>query len=258
MWFKIKLYIHFLFKSTNKHGVHSPFVFDLITKCFNRKTNLAQKNKFITIKKWLLTDKTILNVTDFGSGSKVFKTNKRKVCDISKVAGIRTKNALLLIRLIDYFKPKSILEIGTSVGLSSTALSIGNSNTKIISLEGCPNTANYATQLFERFNFSNIEVFTGEFNKTLPNIIQNKSFDFIYFDGNHTQKATLNYFIQCLKTAHNNSVFIFDDINLSKEMNQAWSTIKEYPEVTVTINTFYWGIVFFRKEQNKQHFTIRI
>ncbi|MDX1827941.1 MAG: class I SAM-dependent methyltransferase [Lutibacter sp.] len=258
MWFKIKLYILFLFKSTNKHGVHSPFVFHLITKCFNRKTDLSQKNKFIKVKKWLLKDETILNVTDFGSGSKVFKMNERKVSDISKVAGIRTKNGLLLIRLIDYFKPKSILEIGTSVGLSSTALSIGNSNAKIISLEGCPNTANYATQLFERFNLSNIEVVTGEFNQTLPNIIHNKSFDFIYFDGNHTQKATLNYFTKCLKTTHNNSIFIFDDINLSKEMHQAWNIIKEHPKVTVTINTFYWGIVFFRKEQNKQHFTIRL
>lgn len=258
MWFKIKLYILFLFKSTNKHGVHSPFVFNLITKCFNSKTDLAQKNKFIEVKKWLLKDKTILNVTDFGSGSKVFKTNERKVCDISKIAGIRTKNALLLIRLVNYFKPKSILEIGTSVGLSSCALSIGNSNAKIISLEGCKNTSNYATQLFKKFNLLNIEVITGEFDSTLPTTIKNKSFDFVYFDGNHTKKATLNYFTKCLTTINNESVFIFDDINLSKEMQQAWKIIKDHSKVTVTINTFYWGIVFFRKEQSKQHFTIRI
>ncbi|MCF6181051.1 class I SAM-dependent methyltransferase [Lutibacter sp.] len=258
MWFKIKRYILFLFKSTNKHGVHSPFVFNLITKCFNCKTKLEQKNEFYNVKKWLLNDKTILNVKDFGSGSKIFKTNKRKVCDITKIAGIKTKNALLLIRLVAYFKPKYILEIGTSVGLSSSALQIGNPKAKIITLEGCPNTANYAKQLFEKFKFSTIKVITGKFENTLPKLIDSNSFGLIYFDGNHTKKATLNYFYECLKTVKNESVFIFDDIHLSKEMFQAWNKIKEHPKVTVTIDTFYWGIVFFRKEQVKQHFTIRI
>jgi len=188
----------------------------------------------------------------------VFKTNKRKVCDITKIAGIRSKNALLLIRLVNYFKPEFILEIGTSVGLSTTALSIGNPNAKIISLEGCLNTANYANQLFEKFNFTNIQVITGEFEKTLPNIIAKNTFDLIYFDGNHTKEATLNYFTKCLTNLKNDAVFIFDDIHLSKEMHIAWNTIKEHPKVTVTIDTFYWGIVFFRKEQTKQHFTIRV
>jgi len=258
MWFKIKRYILFLFKSTNKHGVHSPFVFDLITKCFNCKTKLEQKNEFYKVKKWLLNDKTILNIEDFGSGSKVFKTNKRKVCDITKIAGIKTKNALLLIRLVTYFKPIYILEIGTSVGLSSSALQIGNPEAKIITLEGCPNTANYAKQLFETFKFSTIKVITDKFENTLPDIISQNSFDLVFFDGNHTEKATLIHFYECLKTVKNESIFIFDDIHLSKEMFQAWNKIKKHPKVTVTIDTFYWGIVFFRKEQVKQHFIIRI
>lgn len=258
MWFKIKLYILFLFKSTNKHGVHSPFVFDLITKCFNCKTTFEQKNEFVKIKNWLLKDKTIIEVKDFGSGSKVFKSNKRRVCDITKVAGIQTKNALLLIRLIDYFKPKNILEIGTSVGLSTSALCIGNKKSNIFTLEGCPNTANYAKDLFKKFNLLNIKVVTGEFDKTLPKVINNQNFDFIYFDGNHTKQATLKYFATCIKTINNDTFFIFDDIHLTKDMYQAWNTVKEHSKVTVTIDTFNWGIVFFRKEQAKQHFTIRI
>ncbi len=258
MWFKIKLYILFLLKSTNKHGVHSPFVFSLITKCFNKKTSTSKKKEFFKVKKWLLKDKTIIQVNDFGNGSKVFKTNKRKVCDIAKVAGIRNKNALLLIRLVNYFKPKTILEIGTSVGLSTSALSIGNKYSDIITLEGCPNTANSAKKLFEKFNFLNIKVITGEFDKTLPNLINNQTFDFIFFDGNHTKQATLKYFTTCLTNINNDTVFIFDDIHLTKEMYQAWNIVKEHPKVTVTIDTFYWGIVFFRKEQAKQHFTIRI
>lgn len=258
MWFKIKLYLLFLIKSTNKHGVHSPFVFNLVTKCFDTKTKIEQKKEFFKIRNWLLKQKTKLKVVDFGSGSKVFKSNERMVSDITKIAGINTKKALLLIRLVAYFKPKNILEIGTSVGLSSVAMHIGNPKATITTLEGCPNTANYAKHLFEKFKITNINVIIGEFNKTLPSIILQNSFDLIYFDGNHTKKATLSYFNNCLKAVQNETAFIFDDIYLSKEMFQAWEKIKNNPQVTVSIDTFYLGMVFFRKEQVKQHFIIRV
>jgi predicted O-methyltransferase YrrM len=258
MWFKIKRYIIFLFNSTNKHGIHSPFVYNLVDQCFNNKTNLNQKKQFYKIRNCLVNNNTTLNVSDFGSGSKVFKSNNRKISDITKVSAIRKKNALLLIRFIDYFKPKLILEIGTSVGLGSATMKIGNPNSKIITLEGCSNTANYAKGLFKKFNLTSIKVINGKFENTLPKIIDSNSFDLIYFDGNHNKKATLTYFYECLKTVKNESIFIFDDIHLSKEMYQAWNIIKQHPKATVTINNFYWGMVFFRKEQTKQHFTIRV
>jgi len=258
MWFKIKLYILFLFKSTNKHGVHSPFVYNLVTKCFNIKNLQNQKKQFQKIRNKLLNDTTKLIITDFGSGSKIFKSNQRKVCDIAKVAGIQKKNALLLMRIVAYFNPSSILEIGTSVGLGTAALSIGNPSSKIITLEGCPKIAGYAQNLFDEFKLENIDVIIGKFEEKLPNILKENTFDLVYFDGNHTKKATLNYFNSCLEMATNETIFIFDDIHLSKEMISAWEEIKQHSKVSVTINTFYWGIVFFRKEQVKQHFTIRI
>ncbi|NLP57912.1 O-methyltransferase [Lutibacter sp. B1] len=258
MWFKITSFFRFLKTSTNQHGVHSPFVYNLVTKCFYTKTNKSKINSFITIKQWLNSNKKIITVTDFGNGSKTFKSNNRKVSDIAKIAGISTKRALLLIRVIEYFKPQTILEIGTSVGLGTSALSIGNPNAQIISLEGCENTASIAQELFKANNFNTIKLVTGNFNNTIPLTINNKQFDLIYFDGNHTKDATLKYFRQCLSTIHNDSVFIFDDINWSKEMQLAWKEIKNHPKVTITIDIFFWGFVFFRKEQAKQHFTIRI
>tara|TARA_R110001583_G_scaffold77623_1_gene211186 strand:- start:18363 stop:19139 length:777 start_codon:yes stop_codon:yes gene_type:complete len=257
MWFKVKSFIIFLFKSTNQHGVHSPFVYDLVTKCFYKKTN-PSKLKFInTIKKWLYTNNKIITVTDFGSGSKVFKNNERKVADIAKVAGISKKKTTLLLRFVDYFKPESILEIGTSVGLGAATMSIGNPKAKIHTLEGCQNTATIAQELFDKFNLKNIKLTIGNFNDTLPLSLNNNKFDLIYFDGNHQKEATLNYFNLCLKSIQNNSIFIFDDINWSIEMQEAWAIIKAHPKVTVSIDTYFWGIVFFRKEQEKQNFIIR-
>ena len=80
----------------------------------------------------------------------------------------------------------------------------------------------------------------------------------VYFDGNHQKAATLEYFQHCLQFVNNESFFIFDDIHWSKEMESAWEEIKKHPKVKVTIDTFQWGIVFFRKEQEKEHFIIRV
>jgi len=258
MWFKIKSYFLFFIKSTNKHGVHSPFVYNLVTECFNKKTTPESLKLMTSILNYSYNNNTQIVVNDFGKGSKIFKNSNRKVAKIAKISGISKKRAQLLIRLITYFKPKTILELGTSIGLSTAALSIGNPEASIITIEGCKNTAKKAEELFSKFNLSNIELVNNEFNNALPKLTTNNTLDFIYFDGNHQKEATLNYFKQCLVTATNDSVFIFDDINWSKEMQEAWEEIKKNPRVTITIDTYFWGFVFFRTEQAKQHFSIRV
>ena len=258
MLFKFKSFIHFIIKSTNQHGVHSPFVYNLVTKCFYKKSNASKTNIINKTRQQLLSNIEVITIKDFGSGSKVFKNNERKVSDIAKIAGISKKKSALIVKLLEYFKCKNILEIGTSVGLGTASLSITNPKATITTLEGCKNTAAIASDLFKTNNLKNINLVLGEFDNTLPEIIKNQKFDLVYFDGNHQKEATLKYFNECLKTVHNNSFFIFDDINWSIEMKEAWLEIIEHPKVTVSINTYFWGFVFFRKEQDKEHFTIRI
>lgn len=238
--------------------MHSPFVFKLVTKCFYIKIKSFYWKTFLKIKGQLLDNNKYIKVTDFGSGSKIFKSNTRQVSKIAKVAGISNKKAKLLIKIIAYFKPKSILEVGTSLGLGTTAIKIGNSNSQITTLEGCLETSKVAQNLFESNNLNDIKIITGDFKKTLPTLTKKNKFDFIYFDGNHTKEATLNYFNFCLSTIKNNSFWIFDDIYWNQEMMEAWSEIKNHPKVTVTVDVFHFGIVFFRKEQAKEHFKIRV
>src|SRR6187402_2891781 len=115
MLFQIKSYLQFLWHSKNEHAVHSPFVFNLLTKCFYDK---KIKSEYNTLKKYrnnLLQNKNTIEVTDFGAGSRVFKSNKRQISQIARTAGISPKRAQLLFRIVNYFKPDSILEIGTSL-----------------------------------------------------------------------------------------------------------------------------------------------
>ncbi|MBL4605273.1 MAG: class I SAM-dependent methyltransferase [Flavobacteriaceae bacterium] len=258
MFSKIVSYLKFLLKSKNHHGVHSPFVYHLVTECFYKKQHTKDLTVFYQIRKNLFSDTSNIEIEDFGAGSKVFKSNTRQVSKIAKYAGISKKRAALLYNVIRYFQPKSIIEIGTSLGLGSSVLSLAAPNSRITSIEGCKRTGEIAETLFKNYSLQNIKLTIGNFKTVLPKLFQNNSYDFIYFDGNHTKKATLDYFNAALPSIHNDSVFLFDDIHWSKGMEDAWAEIKNNPIVTVTIDTFQWGFVFFRKEQQKEHFTIRI
>jgi predicted O-methyltransferase YrrM len=238
-------------------------VFDLVTKCFYDKTKYHDYQSLSEYRKFLLKSKTTIEVTDFGAGSRVFKSNKRQISKIAKTAGISPKRAELLFRITKYFQPDTILEIGTSLGLATSVLSLGNKNSKIITLEGCPNTQKQAqVQLQSRSfgtnsNFQNIEFVTTEFSNYFKNCqLNTEHCQLIYFDGNHSKKATLAYFEALLPTISNYSVWIFDDIHWSTDMEEAWEIIKNHPKISVTIDTFQWGIVFFRAEQEKEHFII--
>lgn len=255
-------YIKFLINSTSEHGIHSPFVYRLVTSCFYQKSELSSYRLIKDYRKKLLKDHRKIKVTDFGAGSRVFSSEERKISAIAKNAGISEKRARLLNRLIPYFKIKTALELGTSVGISTAALAAGN-NTKITTLEGCTNTASVAKEYFDDFNLQNIDLQVGEFQMKLNQLLKkktakNEKIDLIFFDGNHQKNSTLAYFKKLLPLTHNESVFIFDDIHWSREMEEAWEEIATHPQVTVSIDTFFWGIIFFRKEQKKQHFLIRM
>ncbi|WP_269237145.1 O-methyltransferase [Flavobacterium flavigenum] len=259
MLFQIKSYLKFLWHSKNEHGVHSPFVFSLLTKCFYDKKPKPEYSILNNYRKSLLENKNFIDVTDFGAGSKVFKSTRRQISKIAQTAGISPKRAELLFRVTNYFKPKNVLEIGTSLGLASSSIALGSKESFLLSLEGCQNTQSVAENLFNKqFPDFNFEFVNSEFSKFLKDGLANScDWNLIYFDGNHSKKATLEYFDLLLPTIDNDSVWVFDDIHWSSEMEEAWETIKKHPKVKVTIDTFQWGFVFFRHEQEKEHFIIR-
>ncbi|MFK2820678.1 class I SAM-dependent methyltransferase [Flavobacteriaceae sp. LMIT009] len=257
MWYRIISYLKFLLRSTNQHRVHSPFVFDLVTKCFYDKAKYEDYKKLEDFRNSLLNDDSSIEVNDLGAGSQVMKTSKRKINSIAKNSGTTLRRSKLLFRFANYFKPTNILELGTSLGIGTQALSLGSPHANITTIEGCENISGFTKERFSSLSLENVEQLTGDFSAFLPELSKN-SYDLIFFDGNHQKKATLNYFEKLLNTIHNDSVFIFDDIYWSKGMTEAWETIKQHPKVTVTIDTYFWGFAFFREEQQKEHFTIRV
>jgi predicted O-methyltransferase YrrM len=257
MFYQIKAYLKFLLKSTNQHGVHSPFVFNLVTKCFYDKTIYKEYSEIEQYRASLIKNKNTIEVTDLGAGSKTTKKSKRVISQIAKKASTTTRRAKLLYRLAKHLNFKNCLELGTSLGVGTQAMSLGNPKGNITTIEGCSNISKFSKEKFKQNHLHNIEVLNGNFSDKIETLKHN-TYDFIFFDGNHQKDATLNYFETLLPKAHNNTVFIFDDIYWSKDMTQVWEIIKQHSKVSVSIDTFYWGFIFFRKEQQKEHFTIRL
>jgi len=237
--------------------VHSPFVYDLVTKCFYSTQKYPEYTELKKFRKKLSKSKNTIEVSDFGAGSRVFKDNERKISAIAKNAGMRPKRQKLLFRLVRYLEPKNVLEMGTSLGLATVAIAKATPNTIITTVEGCPETAKQARENFETMLLTNIYLQNMGFESFLD-VLSNEKFDLVFVDGNHNKQSTLHYFETLLTSATNSSVFIFDDIYWSEQMTEAWKEIISNPAVTVSIDTFQWGLVFFRKEQRKQHFTIRL
>jgi predicted O-methyltransferase YrrM len=256
MLYPILSYLKFLLTSTNQHGIHSPFVFDFVTKCLYDTRKYAEYSHLNAYRNSLLKREETILITDFGTGSKVFKTNKRKVKDIAKHAGISKKKQHLLFRMAHYLNSKFSLELGTSLGLATIALAI-NKNNKVTTVEGCKNTAEVARKHLDAVGCTSVKIQVGDFEKVIKKFA-NTSFDLVYVDGNHNKESTLNYFELLLPFVHNETLFIFDDIYWSKGMTEAWKEIQNHPKVSVSIDAYYWGLVFFRKEQKKESFTVRL
>lgn len=253
----LKSYAKFLWESKNKYGVHSPFVYDFLTKGLTADPGTGMQIP-LHYRSGLEKNHEKIKVKEFGAGSRVFKSQERQISKIAATAGINKKWGKILFQSIAYFQPDRILEIGTSLGIATAHMAAAAPDARIISLEGCPETALIAASSLKEAGMYNIEMIIGEFKDTLPKVLDQNSFDLVYFDGNHRKAPTLAYFNQCLMDAEPSSVFIFDDIHWSAEMEEAWQTIKSNPKVSLSIDAYQWGMVFFHQGRAKEHFTLRI
>ncbi len=251
-------YIKFFIKSQSLSKAMRNYEF--LRKLFAdvKTVNLQQLVSIEKERQKLLNNEQVIHVTDYGAGSKVHKSNERKISKIAKYSLKPTKQAQLISQIASNQSARNILEIGTSLGITTSYLSAYNSDAKILSLEGCPKQLLIANSVFSNLNINNVHTIQGNFNKTLPQALQQfKHLDFVFFDGNHAFSATQDYYQQCLKLATNNSVFVFDDINLNSEMYRFWQTIIADKKVTLSINLFHLGIVFFSEELSGKDLKIR-
>ncbi len=241
------------------HGIHSPFVYDLVRKVWRPQPMTAEVKAVEQLRRKLLKDSRRIQVEDYGAGSSSGNQRKKLVSRIARHSLKSPKYAGLLFRLVHYFKPAQILELGTSFGITTAYMALANRAANIYTVEGAPVIASKAEGHFQSLGLSNIKTITARFEEALP-LLQKEGVrpDFIFLDGHHTYEATLRYFYFLADWVDDTAIFVLDDIHWSEEMEKAWTAVKQHPRVTLTIDLFFVGLVFMRKEQLVvQHFKLR-
>lgn len=242
-------------KAKGRHGVHSPFVFQLADTCLTTK---VEKNFNNSRKKWyaeLKADKTLFPINDLGAGSKHL-TQKRSRSQLLKNSSSKGIYGDVLYKLARFYQPATILELGTSLGIGTVHLKKGAPNAHIITVEGCENTLSQACKSFDYWDLHGITTIRSSFSEFLEQPSPFR-YDLIFIDGHHDGTATLDYLEKLQQFSHNQTLFIFDDIRWSDDMWQAWQQIVQDDRFHVTIDLGRMGLAWRRPEQTKEHFILR-
>ena len=150
-----------------------------------------------------------------------------------------------------------IVELGTSLGVTTAYMAAMDKRNKVITYEGCPAVAEIAKENWEALGLKNIDCRVGEItaeilDKDLERV------DVAFIDANHTYAGTRAYFNVLAEKVHRKSVMIVDDIHYNKEMERAWREICADERVTSTMDLYQMGLVFFDKEYWKRDYRIRV
>lgn len=256
MNYQVKSFIKhwFVAHARGGYGIHSPFVFRFATRVLTEEHSYYCYDPIEKARRNLMRDRRIISVTDYGTGP----SKQRRVCDIAKKSLKSARQSQLLFRTAVAYKCHNILELGTSLGITTLYLSQTDTAAKIATLEGCPNTANIALETLQKAGVDNVKIVTGNIDETLACALSEYStLDLVFFDANHRKEPTLRYFEMCMKKAGPHTVFVFDDIYHSLEMTEAWEAIRADKRVRVTVDIFYMGFVFFNPDLQKESYKIR-
>ncbi|MFD2885740.1 O-methyltransferase [Chitinophaga cymbidii] len=252
-----KKFLRYYFTAGNRHDVHSPFVYSLLDEVLNDKAFKPAYAPVEALRKKLLQSSEVIEVTDLGAGSLTGATNTRRVRDITRHAAKPQKFGQLFYRLVQYFQAGTVLELGTSMGLSTAYMA--SAGATVHTIEGCPNIAARASENFASLGLRNVHQYVGNFDTELSKVLSAiPTPDIVYIDGNHREEPTVRYYLECLRKVSPSTLLIFDDVHWTEGMERAWEEIKGNPATTLSVDLFFIGLVFLREEfRVKQEFVLR-
>jgi predicted O-methyltransferase YrrM len=254
----IKYLKYTLFSHHKKgHGIHSPFVFDLVSRVFRNKIDPDIVFTVEKVRKKLTADNRKIKVNDLGSRSGSAE-KMRKVSEIARRSPVPVKYGALLSKMAAEFGKPLIIELGTSFGISTMYMAESCTDTQVLTIEGSAAIADIARQNFTDAGLQNIKVIDGSFDDVIEEFVSGGlKPGLIFIDGNHRKEPVVRYFNRLAQLSDNKTVIIIDDINYSKEMTEAWKEIKLNEKVSVSIDIFRMGICFFREGINHNDYIIR-
>jgi predicted O-methyltransferase YrrM len=247
-------YAQYWLHCVDEHSLHSPFFYDFYTRVVKVKHEplaVAEKLRHQLLKSTLTVD-----VVDLGAGS-IIKGRTRAVGKITRSSVSPAKYSALYARAIRYFASKTVVELGTSVGINTLYLAQHASAT-VHTFEGDPAVAELARDTFSFSQQKNIQLLQGNIDTTLsPFLASHHPIDFAFIDANHRYEAAMRYFEQLLDASANHTILVFDDIHLNPGMEKAWGEIRKHELVHATADLYRCGFVFLDPSLNRQHWVLQ-
>lgn len=251
-------YLKYQFNARDAFSLHSPFVFEFYNQILMQSNRNNQLKLIELQRKHWLCNQAKIEVSDFGAGRKGKILPTRQVSQIAHHSLIKPKYGRMLYHIAKHYQCKNILELGTSLGISSAYLALSNPNHWVTTIEGCKNTADLASETFKNLSLNNLNLLVGRFDDVLPRLLKNnQTYDLVYIDGNHRSEAMQHYFTLLLPHLSEKSMVVFDDIYWNSDMKKGWENIKQHSRVSLSIDVFQMGIVFFHEQRAKQHFKLK-
>jgi protein-L-isoaspartate O-methyltransferase len=265
MWSWVKF--HLTAWNTGGEGVHSPYLFEWVRMVMSDKHSFYGWSAIEDCRKAMLRDNRELSFVDYGSGAVDMRGRKsvRRICDIARGSLTKQCYAQMLSRLVNWLggqlrdedKGLTIVELGTSLGVTTAYMAAMDSRNRVVTFEGCEAVADVAKENWKALNMKNIECRVGEIDVTkLGEDIE--QVDVAFIDANHTYVHTCEYFKVLANKVHEKSVIVVDDIHHSEEMERAWKEICADERVTSTMDLYQMGLVFFDPHYWKRNYIMRL
>lgn len=254
-------YLSHFFRSKRWDSFHSPFLFSLFSYCSDDRISHPLFESIERKRRELIQSKEVIERHDYGAGTSYHQIkNTDAISRIARHALSLPFQCRFLYRLVVFTESRQIVELGTSLGISSAYLGIANSSSSVDTVEGDPEIANVAQKVFNQLKLDNVQLHNTSFDTFIANELpKEKRIDLMFLDGHHTSAALWKYYHALKPYMSDQTIIIVDDIYWSTDMTDGWKKLIALPDVTQSVDCFHFGLLFFKKDfLNHENHCIRL
>ncbi len=252
--------LDYAWRANTIFDVHAPKAFSFVGEVVEDTREFYAFAKIEAERKRLLADPTEIQLTDHGAGSRARTARRKTVAQVARQSTSPPRFGRYLFRVVEWAQAQRVLELGTNLGIGTAYLAAPLPGAaKLVSIEGDPAVLAQARITLDRSVGSRpVRLLEGTFEARLEEALAELGHvDVTFIDGHHAEEATKRYFARIAEACHPGSVVVLDDIYWSPGMAAAWRWVREQPGVTLSLDLYRWGVVFFDdKILRPQHLTI--
>lgn len=274
-FFRVQSALRWYLGARTRYDVHSPHLVEFLREVYTDDRHYHAFDLVRSVRGYWRRKAGTVRLRSLGAPSKTTSKNERTVSSLVATNAIDDDCGRFLFRLALWLRAQNILEFGTNAGISTLYLHAADTRARLDTVEGNPDVAALARETFAKAGTGpGLHPHVGLFQdwldqQKIPTTAKNESkpaqspnrptaqpLDLFFLDGDHRHQPTLDYVRQLLPRATQNAVFVIADIHWSPGMERAWEELKQFPEVTASVDVYHFGLLFFKPGINGPHLSL--